>query len=52
MEFIEKHSETVANLVLLYAPKFLLALVVLVVGFWIIKRIVGVLDKALKKKGC
>lgn len=51
MEFIEKHSETVVNLVLLYAPKFLLALVVLVVGFWIIKRIVGVLDKALNKKG-
>ncbi len=51
MEFIEKHSDTVVNLVLLYAPKFLLALVVLVVGFWIIKRIVGVLDKALNKKG-
>lgn len=51
MEFIEKHSDTVVNLVLLYAPKFLLALVVLVVGFWIIKRVVGVLDKALNKKG-
>ena len=50
MEFIEKHSQTIVELGLSYGPRLLLALLVLFVGFWIIKRVVGLLDHAMLKK--
>ena len=33
-----------------YGPKLLLAILVLIVGFWIIKRVVKLLDRGLAKK--
>jgi len=46
MEFIEEHSETIINMILLYGPQLVLA----IVGFWIIKRVIGLMDRALTKK--
>ncbi|MCL7943094.1 mechanosensitive ion channel domain-containing protein [Marinobacter sp. ATCH36] len=37
-------------LIMAYAPKFLLAIVTLVIGLWLINRFVGVLDKKLGAK--
>ncbi|MEZ5523385.1 MAG: mechanosensitive ion channel [Pseudomonadales bacterium] len=51
MEFVEKHSQTIVEMVMQYGPKLLLAILVLIVGFWIIKRVVRLLDRALDKKG-
>jgi small conductance mechanosensitive channel len=39
------------SLLAAYAPKVLLAIGVLVVGFWATNRIVGVIDKRLEKRG-
>lgn len=50
MEFVEEHSETIINMILLYGPQLVLAIVVLIVGFWIIKRVIGLMDRALNKK--
>jgi len=50
VEFVEEHSETIINMILLYGPQLVLAIVVLVVGFWIIKRVIGLMDRALTKK--
>jgi len=43
--------EQAKAMALLYAPKFVLAIVVLIVGFWLAKRIVGFMDKRLEKRG-
>ncbi len=50
MEVLEKHSQTIIDLLLAYTPKLILAVVVLVVGFWLIKRVTGLLETALGKK--
>lgn len=47
MENIEKYQDMAVEYALLYAPKLILAIVTLVVGFWIIKCIVGAMQKAL-----
>lgn len=47
MENIEKYQDMAIEYSLLYAPKFLLAIITLVVGFWIISYIVGAMQKAL-----
>ena len=49
MDMIEKNSDKAVELLMLYGPKFILALVVLVVGFWIIKKVVGLVGKAMEK---
>lgn len=38
------------SLIMTYAPKFVLAIVTLVIGLWLINRFVGVLDKKLGAK--
>ncbi len=38
------------SLVMTYAPKFVLAIVTLIIGLWLINRFVGVLDKKLGAK--
>ncbi len=48
MENIEKYQDLAVEYALLYAPKLLLAIITLVVGFWIINYIVGAMHKALK----
>lgn len=50
MEMVEQHSQKIVEMLLQYGPKFLLAILVLIVGFWIIKKVVGLMDMALTKK--
>ena len=50
MDFIEEHSQTIIEMMLVYVPKLLLALLVLIVGFWVIKRVVKLLDRTLAKR--
>jgi len=50
MDFIEEHSQTIIEMILVYGPKLLLALLVLVVGFLVIKRVVKLLDYTLAKR--
>ncbi len=49
-ENLDKYSDQLISLSIEYAPKVLLALVTLIVGFWIIKRIVHVMEVALEKQ--
>lgn len=44
-------SEKGTNMAIEYAPKVLLAIVTLIVGFWIIKRIVNFANKAIQRTG-
>lgn len=46
-----KYSDMLVEMVLAYTPKAILALVTLVVGFWIIKKVVNFADKAFQKAG-
>lgn len=50
MEMLEKHSQTVVELGLTYGPQLILAIVVLIVGFWLIKKVVGLMDASMSKK--
>jgi small conductance mechanosensitive channel len=43
--------ETLKHYAVLYTPKVLLALIVVVVGFWVINRLVGLLDRRFAKGG-
>ncbi|WIO74339.1 mechanosensitive ion channel [Porticoccaceae bacterium LTM1] len=49
MENSEQYLETATELAMQYAPKFLLALIVLWVGWWLVGRVVKVVDKGLAK---
>jgi small conductance mechanosensitive channel len=46
----EKYIQIAIDLLVKFGPKVLMALVVLVIGLWIIARIVKISDKVLKKK--
>ncbi len=48
-EQLQHYFDTAMTLSLAYAPKLLLALVVLVIGWWIIKRIVTLMELALQR---
>lgn len=48
---MEKYMDTGITMAIEYAPKVLLALITLVVGFWIIKRIVRFAEKQLGNSG-
>ena len=50
MEKIEYYWHMLENYIVGYAPKLLLAIITLIVGLWLIKKISGLLNKALKKK--
>ena len=50
MDSIEKYSDQIVSMGLVYGPQLLLAIVVLIVGFWIIKKVVGLMDRALTAK--
>ncbi len=49
MEEINSYTDTAIKLVMEYAPKFLLAIVVLIVGMWVINNIVKYADKAMQR---
>ncbi len=50
MEMLESNSQKLIELVLLYGPKLLWAIVVLFVGFWVIKKVTVLMDLAMTKK--
>ena len=49
MENFDISSDTIMNFVMTYGPKLLSAIVVLVVGLWIVKFIVGMVKRMLAK---
>ncbi len=44
-------SKKVSDMAIEYAPKVLLAILTLVIGFWIIGKVVNVISKAMKNRG-
>jgi small conductance mechanosensitive channel len=48
-EQMSAYTDTAIEMLMTYGPKFLLALIVLVLGLWIIKRIVNVTSKAMER---
>lgn len=45
----EEILQNLAELAVAYLPKLLLAIVALIVGFWVVKKITKVIDKGMKK---
>lgn len=50
MDNMDKYVEKAIELIMVYGPKVLLALVVLIVGLWVIKILVNAMGKAMKKR--
>ena len=50
MEQIQPYMDKAIELGMAYLPKVVLAVITLVVGFWIIKRIVGGMNRVLGHK--
>jgi small conductance mechanosensitive channel len=50
MENFNDYLSKLGELAVAYAPKLLLAILTLIIGFWIIKRIVKVLTKSMEKR--
>lgn len=50
MENLDQHLQTIVDLVVKYGMKIITALVVLIVGLWIIKRIVKIFRKTMVKR--
>jgi len=48
--FLDKHIDRFIEAVAEYAPKVIMAIVVLTIGLWLIKRIAMLADKAMQKK--
>ena len=46
---LEKVTDQAIELAMNYGPKLLLAILTLIIGLWIIKRVLGILDKSLQK---
>ncbi len=49
MEEYTSYSEKAVSMIMEYTPKLLLAVVVLLVGLWVIKRITGMIGKTLQR---
>ena len=47
---VSEYYDQAISLIMAYAPKVVLAIVTLVVGLWLINRVIGVLDKKLGAK--
>lgn len=50
MEKIQKYFDEIVDLVIMYGAQLLLAIVVLIIGLWIIKRVVKMIDKIMTKR--
>ena len=48
---IQAYTDQAIALVMNYAPQVLMAIVVLIIGLWIINRLVSVVSKMMKKRG-
>ncbi|MDX2173066.1 MAG: mechanosensitive ion channel [Bacteroidota bacterium] len=49
-EFLDKHIDNLIRILVEYAPKVIMAVVVLLVGLWLIKRIAKLADKAMVRR--
>ncbi len=49
-ETLNTYSEKIIDMIMLYAPKVVMALVVLIIGMWIINRFIGLLGKLMEKR--
>ena len=49
-EFLNKHIDNLIRIVVEYAPKVIMAILVLFVGLWLIKRIAKLADKAMVRR--
>ena len=49
METLGNYSEKAIELLMVYAPKFVLAIITLIIGLWIISIVVNLVQKALEK---
>lgn len=47
----DKYADRAIELVMAYAPKVVLAIIVLLVGLWLIRGVTKLMDKALEKRG-
>lgn len=47
---IEEYSQLAIEMMMAYAPKVLLAIITLIVGFWIINRVLGGIDRMMKAR--
>lgn len=50
MDNLDTYLDQFTGLLVTFAPKALLAIITLVIGLWVIKKIVGLVEKALLKK--
>jgi len=48
---LTRYTRTIANYIVLYGMKLLIALLILVVGLWLIKRVTNFLFKLMEKRG-
>src|SRR5688572_7268268 len=46
-----KYSRTITNYIVLYGMKILIAMIILVVGLWLIKRVTNFLFRLMEKRG-
>ena len=49
-EDLSNYTDTAIEMVMLYAPKVVLAIIVLIVGLWLINRLVKLIDKAMQRR--
>ena len=47
---LDKYTEKGMELLMTYAPKFILAIITLLIGLWIIKHFIKILGKTFKEK--
>ena len=50
MEDLEKYFDEIVDLIVLYGASVLLAIIVLIIGLWVIKRLVKLMGKAMNKR--
>ena len=50
LDLIKEHSQKIIEMLFAYTPKFILALLVLVIGFWLINRLTRLLAMALETR--
>ena len=48
--YLDKHIDHLIDIIVEYAPKVLMAFIVLLIGLWLIKRIAILADKAMQKR--
>ncbi|MBD99635.1 MAG: mechanosensitive ion channel protein MscS [Verrucomicrobia bacterium] len=50
MEMIENYSDKIIDLILTYTPKLIGAIITLIIGMWVIKRLTNFVKKAMEKR--